>query len=119
MGGQKQTNTGLAGVTAQGPYGWNEMGELGVVADPKKLSHGAFEIGEYGYGSMAEAFYSINPRRELIIIWITQQVDNHSWTEAQPKADLWAAAREVVSTLVPEKNTMKRPAAAMKRPAAE
>merc|ERR1712232_644669 len=99
LGNQQYNDCGLGGVTAEGLFGWNAMGELGVVADPKKLSFGAFELGEFGYGSMAEAFYSINPRRDMIIIWITQQVDNHSWTESQPKADLWTAARDAETAL--------------------
>jgi len=96
--GKMQQNTGQGGVTASGPFGWNALGELGVVADRRQLSEGAFEFEEYGYGSMAEVFWSINPRRDLILIWCTQQVDNHSFSH-NSIASLWNAARKAVDRL--------------------
>merc|ERR1712232_376428 len=93
--GQAQTNTGLGGVTAQGAFGWNALGELGVAPTVNaKVDPEAFECGEYGYAGVAETFWSINPARELVILWFTQQVDNRSWTK--PTASLWVAARRAV-----------------------
>merc|ERR1712232_802063 len=95
--GRPQVNTGLGGVTASGPFGWNALGELGIEADTKKLESNAYELGEYGYGGMAETFWSINPRRELVLLWFSQQVDNFSWTD--DAANLWRASRKAVAKL--------------------
>merc|ERR1719356_512136 len=85
----------LPGVTAKGLFGWNAFGELGVdqTAD---VTTGAYQLGEYGYGGIAETFWSIDPARELVLLWFTQQVDNFSWTT--PRANLWTAARRAVGT---------------------
>eukprot|EP00931_Biecheleriopsis_adriatica_P065864 TRINITY_DN40320_c0_g1_i1.p1 TRINITY_DN40320_c0_g1~~TRINITY_DN40320_c0_g1_i1.p1 ORF type:complete len:495 (-),score=107.73 TRINITY_DN40320_c0_g1_i1:30-1514(-) len=90
--GKRQRNAGTPGVTAAGDYGWNALGELGVVAEPRGKND--FELGEYGYGGIAETFFSINPARELVTVWFTQQVDNFSWST--PTANLWLAARKAV-----------------------
>lgn len=91
--GAPQTNTGLGGVTAAGLFGWNALGELGV--NEKTGTPDEFELHEYGYAGIAETFWSINPSRDLVILWFSQQVDNRSWTS--PAGNLWAAARRAVS----------------------
>jgi len=96
LGVPQDSTRGATGVTAKGPFGWNAMGELGVV-EGAPLDGDAFELGEYGYGGIAETFWSVNPRRDLVVIWMTQQVDNHSWSS--PKANLWAAARQAVAAV--------------------
>eukprot|EP00928_Gymnodinium_smaydae_P064635 TRINITY_DN47917_c0_g1_i1.p1 TRINITY_DN47917_c0_g1~~TRINITY_DN47917_c0_g1_i1.p1 ORF type:complete len:507 (+),score=111.94 TRINITY_DN47917_c0_g1_i1:191-1522(+) len=99
--GCPQTNKGLPGVTATSLFGWNALGELGV--NTQEEAPNAYEPQEYGYGGIAETFWSINPARELITLWFTQQVDNHSWTS--PQANLWAAARKAVAG-VPTRRTV-------------
>ena len=93
--GRRPVATSTTGVAASGAFGWNGLCEIGVVADPKELSPDAFELDEYGYGGAAETFWSVNPRRELVVLWFTQQVDNRSWTA--PAANLWIAARKAVA----------------------
>jgi len=93
--GQQQVTQGTPGVTAKGPFGWNGLGEFGVNADKSALSPDAFEAGEYGYGGIAETFWSVNPDRNLVVLWFTQQVDNHSWSSSV--ANLWLAARRAVA----------------------
>jgi len=85
----------LPGVTNRGEIGWNALGELGMIKDPAKLGSTGYEFQEYGYGGIAETFWSVNPSKDLVLIWITQQVDNHSWTTE--KASLWVAARKAVA----------------------
>eukprot|EP00930_Biecheleria_cincta_P056763 TRINITY_DN42824_c0_g1_i1.p1 TRINITY_DN42824_c0_g1~~TRINITY_DN42824_c0_g1_i1.p1 ORF type:complete len:523 (+),score=54.69 TRINITY_DN42824_c0_g1_i1:66-1571(+) len=106
--GQQAINTGLPGVTAQGPFGWNALGEIGVEADASKIGADAFELGEYGYAGIAETFWSVNPSRELVILWFTQQVDNRSWTT--PAANLWLAARKAVQKPTAKRNRTELPA---------
>lgn len=90
--GKVQVNAGVPGVTASGQFGWNCLGELGTVQG--SVGDNEFEEGEYGYAGIAETFWSINPKRKLIIIWFTQQVDNHSWSTAS--ANLWLASRKAL-----------------------
>merc|ERR1712039_980216 len=108
--GKKQTNSGLIGVTASGPFGWNALGEYGMNGDQTKLGSDAFELHEYGYSGIAETFWSINPDRGLVILWFAQQVDNHSWTTRS--ANLWAAARLAVSRATPPTATIATSGAA-------
>lgn len=84
---------GVAGITARGRFGWNAVGELGMNEDQQPAD--AFEADEYGYGGIAETYWSVNPRRGLIILWFSQQVDNHSWSS--DVANLWLAARAAVA----------------------
>lgn len=92
--GQPQINEeGLGGITGRGRFGWNAVGELGMNEDQEPPD--AFEMGEYGYGGIAETYWSINPRRGLVILWFSQQVDNHSWSSEA--ANLWLAARAAVA----------------------
>mmetsp|Transcript_123521 Transcript_123521/g.349177 ORF Transcript_123521/g.349177 Transcript_123521/m.349177 type:complete len:524 (-) Transcript_123521:11-1582(-) len=96
--GKPQTNDrGLPGVTSKGRFGWNALGELGVCDEPSQKDPNAFELGEYGYGGIAETFWSISPSRELIVLWFSQQVDNFSWTT--PAANLWHASRKALQKL--------------------
>lgn len=97
--GAPQTNKGYAGVTAPGLFGWNALGELGT--EPCTEEGKVFEEGEYGYAGIAETFWSVNPRRELIILWFTQQVDNFSWSDEE--ANIWTAARKAVRSVRPKK----------------
>eukprot|EP00927_Polykrikos_kofoidii_P032963 TRINITY_DN27938_c0_g1_i1.p1 TRINITY_DN27938_c0_g1~~TRINITY_DN27938_c0_g1_i1.p1 ORF type:complete len:520 (+),score=77.53 TRINITY_DN27938_c0_g1_i1:54-1613(+) len=101
--GEPQLNTGLSGVTASGAFGWNALGELGIKDEASQSSKDEFELHEYGYAGIAGTFWSINPTRDLIVLWFSQQVDNHSWTS--DAGNLWLAARQAVSVA----NVVKAP----------
>lgn len=92
MGSPQVAGAGTTGVTAKGRFGWNALGELGVSDEP---AADAFGAREYGYGGMAETFWSIDPSHDLTIIWLTQQIDNFSWTSEA--ANLWIASRKAIA----------------------
>jgi len=104
LGGQQVNDGGMSGVSAShgARVGWNALGELGVEDDLSKLGPDAYEAAEYGYAGVAETFWSVNPKRNMVTLWFSQQVDNHSWTS--PEANLWIAGRKAVAGVA------KRPA---------
>ncbi len=62
---------------------FNETGYRGVgfglgVAVMQNLSHAALpgSIGEYGWGGLAGTFFFVDPREEMILIFMTQVIDN-------------------------------------------
>jgi CubicO group peptidase (beta-lactamase class C family) len=44
----------------------------------QNLSHAALpgSIGEYGWGGLAGTFFFVDPREEMILIFMTQVIDN-------------------------------------------
>lgn len=92
--GHPCVNEQTSGVTAPGEYGWNALSELGVVP-PARAD--CYEVGEFGYAGIAETFWSINPKRELVILWFTQQIDNFSWEH--DTENLWLAARKAIAKI--------------------
>merc|ERR1719362_2429880 len=68
LGGQQVNDGGMVGLSAAvgARVGWNALGELGVEDDSSKLGPDAYEATEYGYGGVAETFWSVNPKRYLI-----------------------------------------------------
>jgi len=78
------------------PYGWSALGEVGVEfakRDPERTA-ADFEETEVGMGGAATTYWSINPSRELVSLWFSQQIDNESWEKDDE--DYWAMARKMV-----------------------
>jgi len=64
---------------------FNETGYRGVgfglgVAVMQNLSHAALPgtIGEYGWGGLAGTFFFVDPKEEMIVIFMTQLIDNQA-----------------------------------------
>ncbi len=47
----------------------------------QNLSHAALpgSLGEYGWGGVAGTFFFIDPKEELILVFMTQVIDNQAW----------------------------------------
>jgi len=88
-GGKKQRESGR-------PFGWSALGEVGVprtARDAPPDTKDDFEIGECGGGGAACTYWSINPSRELAILWFTQSMDNDPYVKESE--NIYVAGRRV------------------------
>jgi len=88
--GRQQRSNGV-------PFGWTALGEIGVplsARDPKPDTKDSFEVGEVGGGGAACTYWSINPCRDLAIVWFTQCMDNDPYVKEEE--NIYVAVRKAV-----------------------
>merc|ERR1719221_1962233 len=79
------------------PFGWSALGEVGVPrkkSDKPRDTKDDFEVGECGGGGAACTYWSINPSRDLAIVWFTQSMDNDPYVKESE--NIYVAARSAV-----------------------
>merc|ERR1712118_129743 len=88
-------------------FGWTAIGEMGVPLGPRDTKpdeKDSFEVGECGGGGAACTYWSINPSRDLAIVWFTQQMDNDPYVKEEE--NIYAAARKAVPKSIKSKGPM-------------
>lgn len=78
------------------PYGWSALGEVGIprtARDPAFNKEADYEVGETGGGGAACTYWSVNPTRDMAIVWFTQICDNEPYEKDNENP--YVAARTV------------------------
>lgn len=77
------------------PFGWSALGEIATPrtkSDPPFDTKEDFELGETGGGGAACTYWSVNPTRDLAILWFTQSMDNDPYVTEEE--NIYVAARK-------------------------